>query len=66
MAFYTGFTVIHNKHVYSGLYRQDCVKFKDISRTSKIFSYCFQGLNTDLHVKIQFSEMLESITKDIS
>ena len=24
----------------------DCVKFKDISRTSKSLSYCFQGLKT--------------------
>ena len=39
-----------------GSYRQDCVKLKDFSRTSKRLSYCFQGLklkkNTDLHVKI--------------
>ena len=27
-------------------YRQDCVKFKDFSRTSKRLSYCFQGLIT--------------------
>ena len=41
-----------------GSYRQVCVKFKDISRTSKRLSYCFQGLktckNTNLHVKILF------------
>ena len=39
-----------------GSYRQVCVKFKDFSRTSKILSYCFQGLktyeNTDLNIKI--------------
>ena len=41
-----------------GSYRQDYVKFKDFSRTSKGLSYCFQGLktygnkNTDLHIKI--------------
>ena len=39
-----------------GSYRQDCVKFKDFSRTSKRLSYCFQGMklrrNTDLHLKI--------------
>ena len=29
-----------------GSYRQVCVKFKDFSRTSKILSYCFQGLKT--------------------
>ena len=29
-----------------GSYRQDCVKFKDFSRTSKRLSYCFQGLKT--------------------
>ena len=27
-----------------GSYRQVCVKFKDFSKTSKILSYCFQGL----------------------
>ena len=29
-----------------GSYRQDCVKFKDFSRTSKRLYYCFQGLKT--------------------
>ena len=29
-----------------GSYRQDCVKFKDFSRTSQGLSYCFQGLKT--------------------
>ena len=29
-----------------GSYRQVCVKLKDFSRTSKILSYCFQGLET--------------------
>ena len=29
-----------------GSYRQDCVKFKDFSRTSKRLSSCFQGLKT--------------------
>ena len=29
-----------------GSYRQVLVKFKDFSRTSKILSYCFQGLKT--------------------
>ena len=42
--------------IIQGSYRQDCVKFKDFSRTSQRLSYCFQGLklkkNTDLHVKI--------------
>ena len=53
-----------------GSYRQVSVKFKDFSRTSKRFSYCFQGLKT--YEKYWFtrknstSEMLESITKDIS
>ena len=39
-----------------GSYRQDCVKIKDFSRTSKRLSYCFNDWklkkNTDLHVKI--------------
>ena len=30
--------------ILQGSYWQDCVKFKDFSRTSKILSYCFQGL----------------------
>ena len=43
--------------VKQGSYRQDCVKFKDFSRTSQRLSFCFQGLktyekNTDLNVKI--------------
>ena len=29
-----------------GSYKQDCVKFKAFSRTSKRLSYCFQGLKT--------------------
>ena len=29
-----------------GSYRQDCVKFKDFSRTSRRLCYCFQGLKT--------------------
>ena len=28
-----------------GSYREDCVKFKDFSRTSKDFPTVFQGLN---------------------
>ena len=39
-----------------GLYRRDCVKLKDFSRTSKTSPTVFKGLklmkNTDLHVKI--------------
>ena len=31
---------------HQGSYRQDCVKFKDFSRTSKRLSYCLQGLKT--------------------
>ena len=27
---------------YQGSYRQDCVKFKDFSRTFKRLSYCFK------------------------
>ena len=46
----------HKQIKRQGSYRQDCVKFKNFSRTSKRLSYCFQGLklkkNTDLHVKI--------------
>ena len=33
-------------NLIQGSYRQDCVKFKDFSRTSKRLSYCFQGLKT--------------------
>ena len=32
--------------LYQGSYRQDCVKFKDFSRTSKRLSYCFHELKT--------------------
>ena len=47
-------------------------KFKDFSRTSKILSYCFQGLktteNTDLHVKILlrkcYSPLLKILVKE--
>ena len=65
-------TVIDRKdtEIYQGSYRQVHVKFKDFSRTSKILSYCFQGLKS--YEKYWFtclnstSEMLKSITKDIS
>ena len=30
-----------------GSYRQDCVKFKEFSRTSKRLSYSFQGLKVN-------------------
>ena len=33
--------------VKQGSYRQDLVKLKDFSRTSKILSYSFQGLKVD-------------------
>ena len=40
------FQNLFSDHMNQGSYRQVCVKFKDFSRTSKIFSYCFQGLKT--------------------
>ena len=36
----------NNLQKFQGSYKQDCVKFKDFSRTSKKLSYCFQGLKT--------------------
>ena len=48
-----------------GSYGEDCVKFKDFSRTSKRLSYCFQaGLkNTDLHVKILLRKCYSPLLK---
>ena len=50
-------------------YRQVCVKFKEVSRTSQDYPTVFKDLrfmkNPDLHIKNSIFEMLDYITKDI-
>ena len=41
-----GISCSPEEHNLQGSYRQNCVKFKDFSRTSQRLSYCFQGLKT--------------------